>query len=102
MGIVRRTSPAIHDLGEIWYFIAKDNPDAADRFVDRLEDTFQVLADSPEMGRDRGPDFDEINAQMFPVGNYNIHYGKLGEKEIIVYRVLHAAKIEPRSLTKEE
>lgn len=39
---------------------------------------------------------------MFSVGSYNIHYGKLGNREIIVYRVLHAARLEPRSHTKKD
>lgn len=72
MAKVRRSRLAEDDLLEIWRFIAKDNPDAADRFLDLLAQKCEHLAESPEMGRRReelGP-----GLRSFPVGRYLIFY----------------------------
>jgi toxin ParE1/3/4 len=46
--------PGVEDeLWEIWKFIAKDNPDAATRVVEAAYETFQSIADTPEIGRPR-------------------------------------------------
>jgi toxin ParE1/3/4 len=50
MGRIRRTPRADLDLEEIWYFIAQDDPAAADRWLDSLEEKIQLLADNPLMG----------------------------------------------------
>jgi len=50
---VRISLPAQRDLDEIWFFIAQDSLDAADRFVDHLTDKFSLLAFSPRLGRSR-------------------------------------------------
>ncbi len=31
------------DLDDIWWYIAQDNPDAADRFLDKIEELCQTL-----------------------------------------------------------
>jgi toxin ParE1/3/4 len=41
------------DLAEIWFYIAQDNPDAADKFMRALVSRFPLLAAMPEMGRQR-------------------------------------------------
>ena len=38
------------DLLEIWHFIAQDNPVAADRLLDLLEEKCKLLAGNPHMG----------------------------------------------------
>jgi toxin ParE1/3/4 len=46
--------PCVADeLWGIWCFIAQDNPDAADRFVEAAHETFQTLAAHPDLGRRR-------------------------------------------------
>jgi toxin ParE1/3/4 len=50
---VLRSDLAEDDLVEIWLFIAKDSPNAADRFLDLLDQKCQLLAESPEIGRRR-------------------------------------------------
>ncbi len=44
---------AENDLEEIWWFIAQDSPDSADKFLDRIQDTCLALADFPKMGVSR-------------------------------------------------
>ncbi|MCA3437149.1 MAG: type II toxin-antitoxin system RelE/ParE family toxin [Rhodobacter sp.] len=38
------------DLITIWAHIAEDNPQAADRVLDRLEEAASRLADNPQIG----------------------------------------------------
>ena len=41
------------ELEKIWDFIAQDNPEAAKRVIATIENTFQLLADNPGLGRPR-------------------------------------------------
>ena len=41
------------DLDDLWWYIAQDNPDAADRFLDKIEERCQALARFPYMGQSR-------------------------------------------------
>ncbi|MET0221598.1 MAG: type II toxin-antitoxin system RelE/ParE family toxin [Tardiphaga sp.] len=48
-----KSSRAEADLDQIWLFIATDNISAADRLLDRIGQTFLMLADNPQAGRER-------------------------------------------------
>lgn len=85
MSRVRVAEEAEGDLVEIWVFIAQDNVDAADEFLERVHDTCQKLARSPGMGRDRSDLARGIRS--FPVGTYLIFYRK-ARRGIEVARVL--------------
>lgn len=50
MGAIRRWPQAEEDLIEIWVYIARSDPAAADRVLDAIEQTLRLLADTPEMG----------------------------------------------------
>lgn len=80
------------DLVDIASYIAQDNPRAASRFIDRVEQIFKRLAASPGIGRLR----EELapNLRSFPVDHYLIFYfpAKTG---IEVARVLHGARDIP-------
>jgi toxin ParE1/3/4 len=60
------------NLDDIWWYIAQDNPDAADRLLDKIEEQCQALAQFPQMGINR----DELMPALrsFPIGNYLIFY----------------------------
>ena len=60
------------DLDDIWWHIAQDNPDAADRVLDMIEERCQTLAQFPYIGTSR----DELlpDLRSLPVGNYLIFY----------------------------
>ena len=53
MGKVSYTNRAREDLTTIWLHIAPNNPSAADRVVDRIEDRCNRLRDYPQLGRAR-------------------------------------------------
>jgi len=76
---------AEQDLLEIWSYIARDNPDAADRFIDLLTEKCELLAESPQIGRRR----EELSPRLrsFPVGRYVIFY-RIAERGIEVARIL--------------
>ncbi len=44
---------AVSDLEEIWNYIARDNAEAASRFIKSFDRIFMSLADNPYLGRSR-------------------------------------------------
>ncbi len=89
MPTVTISPEAENDLLEIWRYIAEDSPVNADRFVDRLYEKAQRLADFTEVGRDR-PELAE-GLQSFPVDQYILFYRGIGEG-IELVRVLRASR----------
>jgi toxin ParE1/3/4 len=86
---VTRRPLAAADIFEIWDYIADDSLIAADRWVDRLDEQFGLLATQPLMGRAR----DELapGVRSFPFGRYVIFYAPLDDG-IDVVRVVHGAR----------
>jgi len=64
---------AEQDLNEIWEHIADDSIDAADRWIDKLFDVFESLAQAPGMGHKR-EDLTALPVLFWPVGAYLILY----------------------------
>jgi toxin ParE1/3/4 len=88
-----RLSPAARsDLDEIWFYIAQDDPEAADKFIRAIVLRFPKLAAMPELGRQR----EELSPRLrsFPVGRYVIFYRPM-ENGIEIARVLHGARDFP-------
>jgi toxin ParE1/3/4 len=86
---VSYTNQARSDLHDIRDHIAADSIDDAERFVDLIKEKFQLIAETPHIGRAR----DDLAPLLrsFPVGNYVVLYRVL-ENGIEVVRVLHAAR----------
>ena len=59
------------DLIEIWLYIAEDSPVNADRFLDKLNDKAQKLAET-DLGVER-PELGE-GMKSFPVDRYVLYY----------------------------
>lgn len=74
------------DLDEIWWYIAQDNSQNADKFLDHILDKIMGLAAFPKMGLSRNDLMDGLRCH--PVGNYLIFYFPLTDGVDIV-RVLH-------------
>lgn len=87
------TPAAESDLINIWLYIARDNPDAADRTYQAAQDTFEKLADMPTIGtlyRTRHPQLKGL--RFFPVKrfyNYIVYYREIKDG-IEIVRVLHS------------
>ncbi|MBC6420394.1 MAG: type II toxin-antitoxin system RelE/ParE family toxin [Hormoscilla sp. SP12CHS1] len=63
---------AREDINKINDYIAEKNPEAADRFVDRIYEKCQLLAKFPGLGRKRDDLAPELRS--FPVEDYLIFY----------------------------
>ena len=83
---------AHHDMDEIWWYIAQDNPPAADRIIYSIREMFGALVSMPYMGVLRH-DFGRDMRQMI-VGRYAIFYTP-HEDHIHIVRVLHSARDIP-------
>jgi toxin ParE1/3/4 len=80
----RLTTRAEEDLDEIDDYVASEFGEAvAERVVDRLFETFELLADNPHMGRPR-PDWAPDEVRFFPVS---------GTPSLIIYRSRDALEI---------
>ena len=89
MSLLVISPQAEQDLLDIWLYIAQDSPLNADRFLDRLNDTAQRLADFQDMGTAR-PELAE-GVLCFPVEHYVLYYRKqITGVELV--RVLHASR----------
>ena len=84
-----RSALSEQDVYEIALFIARENPDAAFRLIDRFDETLRMLAENPMTGRARG----ELapNVRSFPVGSYLLFYRPANDG-IELIRVLHGAR----------
>lgn len=89
-GRIFRTPDAIADLDSIWDYIARDNPNAADRMLDELNDRFVLLSKNPELG-ELQPRLADGTYRRFTCRNYVIYYRPLKEG-ILLVRVLHGAR----------
>jgi toxin ParE1/3/4 len=86
---LRRTAQAEADLIDIWLYIAQDNPAAADRLLDLLDETSRALARHPQMGMAR----EDVGAGVrhFPVGRYLILYREVADG-VEVVRYVHGMR----------
>jgi toxin ParE1/3/4 len=92
MSQYRVSAAAKADLDEIWFYIAQDDPDAADKFIRVLVARFHRLASMPETGRRREELAPGVRSLVF--GNYVIFYRPM-ENGVEIARVLHGARDLP-------
>lgn len=69
---MRKTVLAENDLEEIWFYIALDNPEAADAVLDKIDKQSASLAKNPRLGRGRAEPLEELRS--FPSGSYVLFY----------------------------
>jgi toxin ParE1/3/4 len=87
--LLRRNPQAEQDLVEIYRYIGRDNPMAAEKLVRTIHSKCELLARSPMIGRAR-PEL-RPDLRSFPYGAYLILYRVAGDGVEIV-RVVHAAR----------
>jgi plasmid stabilization system protein ParE len=85
------------DLEQIWDYIAEDNMDAADRWIEKLFAAFELLARTPEIGHKR-EDLTGLPILFWPVGAYLILYRPHPE-QIEIVAVTQGARDVPAFLT---
>jgi toxin ParE1/3/4 len=86
---VTRTPRARQDLIDIWTWIAADNPRAADRLLDLIDEKLLLLAENPRLGPVR-PDI-APDLRLFPLRRYLILYREQSQG-IEVVRVVHGMR----------
>ena len=95
------TDQAWKRLLEIERFVARDNPRAAARLVDKLIDRGDALAEYPEQGR-RLPEIPESGLRELIVNNYRIVYRRT-PKAVEVLTVFEGHRLlRPDELTTGE
>jgi len=83
------TAEARADLDVIWDYIARDNAEAADRFLDQLAERFQLLAANPLLGESQ-PLLADGTYRRFVFRLYLIYY-RADENALVLVRILHGA-----------
>lgn len=80
---------AAAEMSEIFAYIAADNPDAAEKLINRFHDLFRLIARNPALGKER-PELEE-KLRSIPEGSYQIFY-RSWASNILIVRVLHTAR----------
>lgn len=81
---------ADRDIEDIWQFIARDNPNAADRVEEELHEAMQMLATHPGAGHTR-TDVSDPRYRFWSVYSYLIGY-RLDGESIVVVRAIHGSR----------
>lgn len=92
MAVVRLSHLADIDLDGIRDYIAQHNPRAADKVLDQLLETLELLATRPELGQRRDDLHERIRA--FVVRPYVVLYEPSADG-IHVARIVHGARDFP-------
>jgi addiction module RelE/StbE family toxin len=85
---VRYTQAALTEIDEIFAYIAADNPDAAARVVDRIEQVVARVGEYPLMG----PRSDEPDVRLIPIGRYPYLIFYAVTDVVTILHVRHAAR----------
>ena len=85
------TPEALLDRGDIWDYIATDNPRAAARMDELFSDTAAKLADHPKLGR---PGKIHGTRELIPHESYRLVYEISGET-VWVLALVHTARQWP-------
>jgi addiction module RelE/StbE family toxin len=89
---VRYLGTAQGDLLSIVDYIADNNPRAADKMIDRIDNAIDRLTLTPFAGKI--PDDDELrnrNYRMLIVGKYLVFY-VVKERVVEIHRIIHGAR----------
>lgn len=91
MAEVRWAQRARDDLREIWRFIARDSPGAADAQVERILFATERLESYPESGRVL-PEFPRLGYRELIVTSYRVVY-RVQKDTVWIAAVLHGARL---------
>jgi toxin ParE1/3/4 len=80
---------AARDIEEIVFYIAEDNPMAAQKWLNDIHARCRRISEMPGMGTAK-PDVNP-DLRMSPIGNYLILYRQIGP-DVEIVRVVHGAR----------
>ncbi len=81
---------ALTDLTEIWEYIAADNPDAADRVLEDIQEGIRALVAFPQLGHQRS-DLTSRPLRFHPIRNFLVAYAP-DEQPLLILAVLHGRR----------
>ena len=81
---------ADEDILGIADYIARNNPEAARRWLSKMRETCELLAENPEIGQLR-PGFGVSGCRSFTLGNYIVFFRPTTEG-IQVARIVHGSR----------
>jgi len=84
---------AVDRASEIAEYIAQDNPDAAESWINTVFEKVEHLKEFPESGR-IVPETDNMTIRELIYGNYRIIY-RVEEKKLSVLTVRHGKQVLP-------
>jgi len=90
------SADARQELKDIWEYIARDDVEAADRWIFKLRDAFRMLTRNPQAGHSR-KDLTEMQVRFWPVGRYLIIY-EIRQDSILIIAVTQGARDIPSYL----
>ncbi len=89
---IRLLNIAEEDFTEIISYIAADNPKAAAKLADNIENNLELLSLNPKLGRiPKENEIRKLGYRYIIVQNYLIIY-KVENKSILIHRILHGAR----------
>jgi plasmid stabilization system protein ParE len=92
---------AREEIREIWDFIAQDNEQAADRWIVRLLEAFDLLARNPRIGHTR-KDLTDQPVLFWSVEDYLILYKPAANDNIEIIAVTQGARDIPSYLCRRK
>jgi plasmid stabilization system protein ParE len=92
---------AVQDLDDIWEYIAQDDLEAADRFIEKLYETMLKLTETPGAGHRREDLAEDRPILFWPVGHYLILYRAVASS-IEVLAVVHGKRDIPAFIRRRE
>lgn len=101
MGELSWSEVSQNDLIVIGDYIARDSPDAAIHFIERIIQAVEVLLDQPELGR-IVPEFNRSDLRELIFQKYRIVYRLDEHARIMIVTVAHAAMDLNRKNRKEQ
>ena len=87
---------ARQELKEIREYIARDDAEAADRWIFKLRDAFRTLAQNPQARHSR-KDLTDMQVRLWPVGRYLIIY-QVQQDSILILAVTQGSRDIPSYL----
>jgi toxin ParE1/3/4 len=92
---------AEEDANEICFYIAQDNPQAAEEFLSAIEEASNILSTTPEIGSRRYLYHPELQGlRFYPLKKfekYLVFYRTVTDEEIVeIVRIVHGARDLPR------
>lgn len=96
---IRVSKTARRDLDAIFdYWARRASPDIAGQLIYSIKDRFQVLANSPDIGRAAAEMAPGI--RVFPAGKYLIYYRRV-RGVLHIQQILHGARDQAHAFRKD-